>query len=99
MRCVSKKRDESLRNPLENVIIALHSREDSIKGNKAGAKEFITSPFQKEEVLERAKIHLKVKELNGEYRPVQPDIEKVTGLAEHGYLNLGSISFEFIRGC
>lgn len=61
--CRIIKGDDSLRHIPVIMITALTSREDRIKGIEAGAEDFISKPFDSEEVLARIRMLLKVKDL------------------------------------
>lgn len=61
--CRIIKGDDSLRHIPVIMITALTSKEDRIKGIEAGAEDFISKPFDSEEVLARIKMLLRVKDL------------------------------------
>ncbi|MCX7794560.1 MAG: response regulator, partial [Thermodesulfovibrionales bacterium] len=61
--CRTIKGDESLRHIPVIMITALTSKEDRIKGIEAGAEDFISKPFDSDEVLARIRMLLRVKDL------------------------------------
>jgi response regulator RpfG family c-di-GMP phosphodiesterase len=85
--CRLLKGDERTRHIPVIMVTALSGREDRIRGIEAGADDFITKPFHRAEVVARAEMLLKVKELN----------ERVKGAYEN-ILGLLSIGGELIRG-
>ena len=56
--CRRLKTDETLRNIPVIFMTALTETEDKVKGFQAGGVDYITKPFQQEEVLVRIKTHL-----------------------------------------
>jgi len=56
--CEQLKTDERTRDIPVIFISALHEVLDKVKGFEAGGVDYITKPFQAEEVLARVKIHL-----------------------------------------
>lgn len=76
--CRMIKEDDSLRHIPVIMITSLDSKEDRIKGIEAGAEEFLTKPFHKEEVLARVKMLLKVKGLNEKLSLAHLNVEKLT---------------------
>lgn len=55
------KEDETIRDIPVIYLSALSELEDKVKGLLAGGVDYITKPFQKDEVLARIKIHLDLK--------------------------------------
>jgi PAS domain S-box-containing protein len=72
--CNRLKADEHTRAIPVLFISALSETEDKVKGFAAGALDYITKPFQLEEVLARVETHLKLSHLQREFR----DQEEVT---------------------
>ncbi len=62
--CRRIKEDERYRNIPVVMITALRSKEDRIKSIEAGAEDFISKPFDVEEVIARVKMLLRMKNLN-----------------------------------
>ena len=56
--CRRLKADETLKNIPVIFMTALTETEDKVKGFQAGGVDYITKPFQQEEVLARIKTHL-----------------------------------------
>lgn len=61
--CARLKSDEKTKDIPVIFISALSDTEDILKGFVAGGVDFITKPFQREEVLARVKTHLTIKYL------------------------------------
>lgn len=61
--CRRLKADEKTRNVPIIFISALEEERDKVKGFLAGAVDYITKPFQPEEILARINIHLHLREL------------------------------------
>ena len=66
--CNRLKADEHTRDIPVLFISALNETEDKVKGFAAGALDFITKPFQLEEVLARVETHLKLSRLQRDVR-------------------------------
>jgi len=66
--CNRLKADEHTRDIPVLFISALNETEDKVKGFAAGALDFITKPFQLDEVLARVETHLKLSRLQREVR-------------------------------
>lgn len=56
--CEHLKRDACTRDIPVIFISALHEVEDKVKGFEAGGVDYITKPFQAQEVLARVKLHI-----------------------------------------
>jgi DNA-binding response OmpR family regulator len=61
--CRALKSDERSRDIPVIFISALHATSDKVKGLEAGGVDFITQPFQTEEVLARVQTHLALRRL------------------------------------
>jgi PAS domain S-box-containing protein len=66
--CRQLKADESTRDVPVIFLSALSEVEDKVKGFEAGGVDFITKPFQLEEVIVRVETHLKIHNLQQELR-------------------------------
>jgi len=62
--CQAIKEDIATRDIPVVLITSLNATSERIKGIEAGADDFISKPFSKDEVLARVKMLLKVKKLN-----------------------------------
>ncbi|MDM8549050.1 response regulator [Desulfobacterales bacterium HSG2] len=80
--CRELKADESTRDIPVIFISALDETEDKVKAFSFGGVDFITKPFQEEEVLARVRTHLGIRELQ---RGLQKEIADRT-LAEKAAL-------------
>lgn len=61
--CRRLKADEKTRSIPVIFISVLHDERDKVKGFQAGGVDYITMPFQQDEVLARVNIHLRLREL------------------------------------
>jgi DNA-binding response OmpR family regulator len=61
--CRRLKADERTRAIPVIFISILEDEDDKVKGLQAGAVDYITKPFQAEEVLARVRIHLRLRDL------------------------------------
>jgi PAS domain S-box-containing protein len=61
--CRRLKADERTRSIPVIFISILEDERDKVKGFQAGAVDYITKPFQAEEVLARVRIHIHIREL------------------------------------
>jgi signal transduction histidine kinase len=63
MTC-EKLKDNPLTHDIPVIFMtALHDTADKVKGFNLGAVDYITKPFQQEEVLARVRLHLKIRNL------------------------------------
>lgn len=79
--CKLLKADSDTRDIPVIFISALTETEDKLKGFRAGGVDYVTKPFQKEEVLARVKTHLELKrsqeELKSAYHKLQKAYEEL----------------------
>ena len=61
--CKRLKQDERTRDIPIIFISALHEVEDKVQGFEAGGVDFISKPFQEEEVLARVRTHLELRNM------------------------------------
>ena len=64
--CARLKADEKLKDIPVIFISALHETLDKVKGFGVGAADYVTKPFQFEEVLARVETHLNLRRLQVE---------------------------------
>lgn len=84
--CELLKKDVKTRNIPIIFISAMNSKEDKVKGFKVGAVDFISKPFELEEVTARVNNHLKIYKMQQEleiynkrlYKMVNEQIRKIT---------------------
>ncbi|MBW4507831.1 MAG: response regulator [Scytonematopsis contorta HA4267-MV1] len=62
--CRRLKNDPRTRNVPIIFITALSETLDKVKGLKLGAVDYITKPFQQEEIIARIQVHLQLRKLN-----------------------------------
>jgi response regulator RpfG family c-di-GMP phosphodiesterase len=80
--CSKLKAQDRYRNIPVILLTALHTTEDRIKGIEAGAEDFITKPFHKEEILARIRMLLKVKGLNEKLVYAYNTIKSITAFGD-----------------
>lgn len=61
--CSRLKQDERTRDVPVIFISALRETEDKVRGFEAGGMDFITKPFQEEEVLARVRTHIELRNM------------------------------------
>lgn len=92
--CSMLKKKASTREIPVIFISALNSTEDKIRGFKLGAVDYITKPFDEEEVLLRINTHLKIYTMKRELEAYNKRLCKiimiktygnVTSVASYGY--------------
>ncbi|MEB3219885.1 MAG: response regulator [Nostocales cyanobacterium 94392] len=83
--CRRLKADEKNKDIPVIFMTALTNTTDKIKGFKLGAVDYITKPFQQEEVLARVNVQLKLRNLNRQLQQYQfqlMQIEKISSLGQ-----------------
>ncbi len=75
--CRRIRADENLRNIPVIFISAMDAVEDKIKGFEAGGLDYITKPFQKEEVLARVRTHMTLKKAEDVLKRSNEELEKL----------------------
>lgn len=93
--CKWIKGNERLRNIPIIMLTALTSKEDRIKGIEVGAEEFLSKPFQREEVLARIRMLLRMKEINDRVRASYEKIGALTTFAENVIKIFDPLYFDF----
>lgn len=93
--CTAIKGDEKLRHIPVILLTSLTEKEDRIKGIEAGAEDFISKPFDREEVLARIKMLLKVKELNSSLSSSYENITNLTRFGEQIIRTFDPLYFNF----
>jgi len=94
--CKKIKEDEKHRNLPVVMITALRSTEDRIKGIEAGADDFISKPFDREDLLARIKMLLRVKELNDRLRFAYDNINNLIFLGEEMIKTFDPLNFDLL---
>ncbi len=87
--CRRLKANETTRNIPVIFTTALTETEDKIKGFQAGAVDYITKPFHREEVLARINTHVRLRELSErlEHKVQERSSELVAAITEAKQLN------------
>jgi len=84
------------------ILTGMNDRELKIKGLEQGASDFITKPFDPEELVARVKIHLKIKHLQDDLKRTNElllelsNTDHLTGLFNRRYL-MDALEKEFQR--
>lgn len=94
--CRTIKENERYRNIPVVMITALKSKEDRIKSIEAGAEDFISKPFNVEEVLARVKMLLRMKELNDRLNDAYNNINNLTSFGEKIVKTFNPLNFDFM---
>ena len=94
--CRLIKEDEQYRGIPIIMITALRSKEDRIRGIEAGVEDFISKPFDQEEVLARIKMLLKMKELNAKLRIAYTNLGDLTSFGGEIIKSFNPFHFDFI---
>jgi len=81
--CHILKSQESTRNIPIIFMTALNDTLDKVKGFELGASDYITKPFQYEEVLVRINTHLALKEQRENLEKKQCELEAMTHIIAH----------------
>ncbi|MCJ7525823.1 MAG: response regulator, partial [Candidatus Aminicenantes bacterium] len=74
--CRQIKEDQKLRSIPVIMVTTLSDKKDRIRGIEAGAEEFLSKPFDINEVLARIKILLKMKALDDERKHMEAELQK-----------------------
>jgi len=74
--CQRIKNDEALKHVSLIMVTALHSTSDKTKGLDLGADDYITKPFQPEELLARVKAVLRIRQMEREARQRAIELEQ-----------------------
>jgi PleD family two-component response regulator len=74
--CERIKADERTRDIPVLFISALDEMEDKVKAFTAGGVDYITKPFQAEEVLARVQTHLALRDLNRQLQVANAQLER-----------------------
>lgn len=77
------------------LITSLSATEDRIQGIQAGAEDFISKPFHREEVLARIEMLLKMKFLNDRIRATYEQISVFTAMGEKTLMHYDPDYFRF----
>lgn len=96
--CSAIKNDEKSRDIPVILITALRSKDDRIKGIEAGAEDFISKPFDHQEVLARVKMLMRIK---GLHERLQRSYDNITDLIAYGETmakTFDPLNFDFLTG-
>jgi response regulator RpfG family c-di-GMP phosphodiesterase len=95
--CRRIKEDDGVRNIPVIMITASHGKEDRLRGIEAGAEDFISKPFDRDEVLARIKMLLKVKELGDKLKSAYHNIARLTLFGEQMLTGFDPNNFNFME--
>ena len=94
--CREIKGDATLRHIPVILITGLAGKGDKIRGIEAGAEDFISRPFDSDEVLARIKMLVRMKRLNDSLNIAYGNMSNIAKFGEDMIKNYDPISFEFI---
>lgn len=95
--CARIKEDDSSRNIPVIMITASNGKDDRIRGIEAGAEDFISKPFDRDEVLARIKMLLQVKELSDKLKSAYNNIARLTLFGEQMLTSFDPANFNFME--
>ena len=78
------------------MITTLTSKEDRIKGIEAGAEEFLSKPFDQNEVLARLRMLLRVKDLNDRLNYSYANINNLMSFGEQIIKTFNPMDFDYM---
>jgi response regulator RpfG family c-di-GMP phosphodiesterase len=93
--CRNIKDKEKFRNIPIVMITGLSAKEERIKAIEAGAEDFISKPFDQEEVLARIRMLLKVKGLTDDLKVAYTNINSLTEFGKETIEIFDPLSFDF----
>ena len=93
--CKKIKRNEKHRNIPVIMITVLASKKDRIQSIESGADDFITKPFDSEEVMARIEMLLRMKDLNDRINYGYHNIKSLTSFGEEIIKTFNPLSFDF----
>lgn len=94
--CREIKENKKFRNIPVIMVTVLNAKQDRIKSIEAGAEEFLSKPFDQQEVLARIKMLLRVKELNDQLNYSYDNINRLTDFGEDIIKTFNPLEFDFI---
>lgn len=78
-------------------MTALSDTANKIEGFSLGAVDYITKPFQQEEVMARVKLHLKLHELTGKLEEKNAQLEQKVAEVSQAYQDLQRMQLKLIQ--
>lgn len=96
--CSALKSDPKFRNLPVIMLTSLSARDDRIKGIEAGADDFLTKPFDKDELLARVRMLLKMSDLNRRLALAHENIAALTSFGERILKGFDPLKFDFSDG-
>ena len=94
--CRALKSDKRQMNIPVVMITALDTKEDRIRSIEAGAEDFISKPFDQDEVLARISMLLKMKSLNDRLADAYAHITRLTAFGEELIHTFDPFHFDFM---
>jgi len=95
--CTTIKAKERLRNIPVVMLTGAKDKRDRIRGIEAGAEDFITKPFDRDEVLARIRMLLRVKELDDKLNYAYRHIARLTSYGEQMFNGFDPSTFVFME--
>lgn len=96
--CRRLKANPTTQNIPVIFMTALSDTENKVEGFHLGAVDYITKPFQQEEVLVRIKLHLKLAELSINLEEKNAQLEQKVAEVSHAYSDLKQMQLQLIQG-
>lgn len=94
--CRRIKDDVATRNIPVIMLTSLSSREDRIKGIEAGADDFLTKPFDREEISARIRMLLKMRGLNERLNHAYLLANQISDYGESLFTAFNPLEFDFL---
>jgi response regulator RpfG family c-di-GMP phosphodiesterase len=95
--CRWLKEQEQFRDIPVVMLTALNSTRDRIQGIEAGADDFISKPFDRNEVLARVRMLLKMKALQDSRKAAYAQIDHLTWVGEEIIQGFDPLRFDFLE--
>jgi len=93
--CREIKKNKIHKNIPVIMITGLETKQDRIKGTDAGAEDFIVKPIERNELLNKIKIHLEKKDLKEKLNQGHDSISSLTSFGKEIINSFNPIKFNF----
>jgi len=87
--CEAIKSDKKNENIPVLFLTALHEKENIVKGFEAGGVDYITKPFNHEELMSRVRTHLELKQTRDELESAMNDLSQLNSLKDKMFSVIG----------